>query len=52
MKKKPTYRITVERIFNDKGKSLEEIYIDYMAEKIAELVKDMQKELEPINNTV
>ena len=52
MKNKPTYRITVERIFNDKGKSLEEIYIDYMAEKIAELVKDMQKELEPINNTV
>lgn len=52
MKKKPTYRITVERIFCEEGKTLEEIYLDYMAEKIAELVKNMQKELEPINNTV
>lgn len=52
MKKKSAYRITVERIFSDEGKTLDEIYLDYMAEKIAELVKDMQKEIEPIKNTV
>lgn len=49
MKKKPTYRIIVERAFAEEGKTLEELYLDYMAEKIAEMVRDIQNEVESIN---
>ena len=52
MKNRATYKIIVERVFPEKGKTLEELYLDYMAEKIAELVREMQKEAEPITNTV
>ena len=52
MKNKPTYRITVKRIFAEEGKTLEEMHLDYMAGKIAELVKEMLKESEPAHNTV
>ena len=52
MKNRATYKIIVERVFSEEGRTLEELYLDYMAEKIAELVRDMQKEAEPVTNTV
>ena len=38
------YKIVVSRVFSDNGKSLEEIYIEYMASKIAEVIKEINKE--------
>lgn len=38
------YKIVVNRVFSDNGKTLEEIYIEYMASKIAEIIKEINKE--------
>lgn len=38
------YKIVVNRVFSDNGKTLEEIYIEYMAGKIAEVIKEINRE--------
>ena len=38
------YKIVVNRVFSDNGKTLEDIYIEYMAGKIAEVIKEINRE--------
>ena len=46
------YKIVVNRVFSDNGKTLEDIYIEYMAGKIAEVIKEINREAEAENLSV
>ena len=43
------YKIIVERIFPQSGRTLEEIYIDYMADKIVGQITQMKMKPMPLN---
>ena len=47
-----TAKIVIERVFSDNGKTLEEIYIEYMAGKIAEVIKEINREADAENLSV
>lgn len=47
--KKAAFKIIVERIFPQSGRTLEEIYIDYMADKIVGQITQMKMKPMPLN---
>ena len=46
------YKIVVNRVFSYNGKTLEDIYIEYMAGKIAEVIKEINREADAENFSV
>ena len=46
------YKIVVNRVFSDNRKTLEETYIEYMAGKIAEVIKEINREADAENLSV
>ena len=47
--KKTAFKIIVERKFPQSGRTLEEIYIDYMADKIVGQITQMKMKPMPLN---